>query len=508
MIVLAGLVFGWVAVWHHRGEFSPDSYSYYDISRTFGTEFGRISTIRQYVTKSDYNCSFPYVWPFLIFLTDTLTGLGMASGTVLNCLLMLLTAVSFCAVSRHFSGSLLCGAVTAFLLFCNAGYLEEAYAGRSIPLAILLTTGAVSFSCEFFLTKPKKYSTVILIGMLAGLNAMTRFDEISILTFLVPVVFLSAESGKRLKSVLLYGISAGVFLFPWCVYCMKHFGTPYFSDNNGTIWQVTAQVPSYVFLPEAPVQTFWNAPAVWCRQMLQNTADTFRMAFSIAGNLLQMCLIFLIAGTYQSAKNVSEDLTIHKFFRILLPENRRLWYLTGAVCLYTTAKLLLYALVGYILPRYETEPVFLLCFVLLLMLYRQFPSGKTGILKLLVPAVLLLNSGRFTDRLTAGIKPDNSWIPELNTALTQNAESSSDSVLILGRMEGFSFGALTGWKTYVTPVNVSPETVDYLLSSYADADWIALDRTEFPEIHEMLSQRCQRTEYQAFFLYHISENGG
>ena len=52
-LVMLGLYFGWNTVMLHFGELSPDSFSYYDIAQTIGKDFGRVSTIRQYVLRSD-----------------------------------------------------------------------------------------------------------------------------------------------------------------------------------------------------------------------------------------------------------------------------------------------------------------------------------------------------------------------------------------------------------------------------------------------------------------------
>ena len=82
LLVSLVAVNGWA--YQPRVPFSPDSWSYYELSQTFGGDLLRISTQRQYSWVSEYNVSFPPLWPAAIAATDAASGLGPASDILLN----------------------------------------------------------------------------------------------------------------------------------------------------------------------------------------------------------------------------------------------------------------------------------------------------------------------------------------------------------------------------------------------------------------------------------------
>ena len=131
--------------WAHqpRVPFSPDSWSYYELSQTFGGDLLRISTQRQYSWVSEYNVSFPPLWPAAIAATDAATGLGPASGIFLNyaitgliwvLLAFVLAAVVPSGVVAH--PALAAAALMGCVVFAP-GYMAEVVAALSIPLALV-----------------------------------------------------------------------------------------------------------------------------------------------------------------------------------------------------------------------------------------------------------------------------------------------------------------------------------------------------------------------------------
>lgn len=511
-IMLIGLILGIMAVYRHLGEFSPDSYSYYDISRTFFSDFGHVNTIRQYVVKSEYNCSFPYVFPFLIYLVDKITNLRIYSSVVVNIFIMSLTAVLFLYWSNRFAKNWICGGITAALLMTNSAYLEEVYAGRSIPLAILLLFAVVALLFEIFQRKSSfYYMNIILTGLLAGLSAMTRFDEISLVMFLIPVLLYLAPKEKKIKTLLIYLLFAGVAFVPWCIYCLKHFNTLYFTDNNGTIWNISAEVPSYVYLPDEKILTFWNSSGLWIKTLWHNLRDTFLCAEPVFRPLIQVVLLFFLIDLCKKAKK-QKNIQTGQFLADIFKINKLNYQLIIISGVYLIAKFFVYAVVGYVIQRYYIEVVFLFMYIVIQIIYKQSFKEFHKISVIASLTVLCLHITMHLELFLTAAEPfeqfqkNNVWVEELNTALTEASASPEDSILTIGAdIEGFPFGVLTSHKTYVSPVNISPQTVEYVLDNYADSvKWVALSINESDDVRQMLKENYPEIACESFYLYAVS----
>ena len=144
---------------------SPDSYSYYEMAKTLFSDFGRVSTIRQYVQFTDYGISFPYLYPLLLAVTDVLTGWGMYCGVLVNIVASLLAALLFLPLSRQVCGTRWPGLMAATALLTNRKYLSEVLSGRAIPVAVLCV---VALLC--LLSRSHRWSrkNLFLAGLLAG----------------------------------------------------------------------------------------------------------------------------------------------------------------------------------------------------------------------------------------------------------------------------------------------------------------------------------------------------
>ena len=523
VLLIAGLGAGLLCVISTLGTFSPDSYSYYDIAKTFSGKFGLVNTIRQYVVRSDYNCSFPYFYPFLIWIVNLLTGLGIYSGVLINVLLMLATAILFLKISKRITGDFLCGGLVSFFLFTEARYLDEVVAARSIPLSIFLTTIASAILCKYFLSEKnfsESFKLLMIIGLLNGLNMMTRFDQISAVAYFLLMIFL-ASSGKRIISSLVYIVSVAVPVFPWCIYSIMHFEKLYFTDNNGTALMVNANVPSYVFLPDVIYDNLLNAPEMWLQALFHKIAQTFSTAFSHMLFPFVVLLVLAVFGMFQYAKRHKGELhqelnivSITNRFRSLSESGKKSLFILGATVLYAIAKLLMYALVGYIVGRYYVEVMLLSFFIVLIVLYNGFHKkfGKhcplvTGIILILSFVTFLVESvSSVPDFRQLNMYEQKTCVQELDETLQLYADSD-DAVLLLGSsMDSFSFGGLTNWKTYVSPENVSVESVTYTLATFADVQWIALGINESEEVAEYLGGKYDCITQEYFYLYKICKN--
>ena len=249
--------------------FSPDSYSYYEMSKTIFSDFGRVNTIRQYIVPTDYGISFPYLYPLLLAVVDRLSGVGMYSGVLLNVYVSLLSALLLPPVSRRLCKRSWPGAAAAIALLTTRQYLGEVLSGRAIPAAVLCVVLLL-----LVLARPGGLSrrTYALAGFLAGASMAMRFDNMTVVAFLGFCVLVFSGK-KRWSNTLCCAVGALVPLLPWIAYSMIHFGTPWISDNGGTMTMVEIFSPQRFYLPDEEVLTLFNAPQIWLEAVVQRSGS-------------------------------------------------------------------------------------------------------------------------------------------------------------------------------------------------------------------------------------------
>ena len=254
-VLLVGFIAGGV-------RYSPDSMGYYDMSRQIFTDFGKVSTVRQYTVFTEYGISFPYLFPMLIAIVNFFTGLGIYSGNVINCAAALVTLLFAAKTTRNLCGSAIPGGIAMLLVFTHSHYMGEFSAARAVPLSLMcavLVLWAVSRTSKL---TPRD---LLLAGIFAGAGMVIRLDFLA-LAGLTGIIASVAFLRRKLpfKAVVAYAAGILVFAAPWIIYSISHFGTLWVSDNSGTIFRVQGySSPQIVFLPEEEVQTLFTHPDRW-----------------------------------------------------------------------------------------------------------------------------------------------------------------------------------------------------------------------------------------------------
>ena len=513
LLLVTGFAFSFIYIVHNVGVFSPDSYSYYDISKTFGHDFGLVNTIRQYVFCSDYNCSFPYLYPLLIFVTDTVTGLGIYSGVVVNIVVMIATAIVCLSISRLLVKDEFCGAIAVFLLFINPNYAEEVCMGRAIPLSVFLMYSVVLALVYIYINDFDSRLLMVLVGGVVGLNMMNRMDEISLVAFLFVFLLWFAPQGKKIKTLFFYSIGVIIPCIPWIVYSVFHFGVMLISDNSFTYRYITTEYPNYVFIPGKETETIFSMPLEWLKSRLCNEWDTMLGFFSDMLSGFSVVMFLLGTGFLGFAKSHGEKLSL-EIIKRELPVKKALIGLLWVVA-YAIAKLSMYAFVGYNNQRYYAETISLITFAVLLYVWKWIKSKLTKNAFLLIVFAIFVSisvsgigDGLFTnDRASDSLEArQEEWIQnELQKCMKKNA-APGDRILMVGKsLNGFRFGATNDWRTYVSPENVSTDTVQYLLDNYVKADWLVLSKSEDRDVRILLSNNYPEEEYDSFYLYSLRE---
>ncbi len=470
ILLTVGLTIGIVVIAMNFASFGLDSFSYYEISKTFFNDFGKVPTIRQYVIDSDYNCSFPYLYPLCIFIVNSITRLGICSGVVFNILVMLITVAVLCFISMRYTGNLFCSAIVGFLLFTNYDYLEGVFSGASLPLSFLLFAISAFVISELFLNQEFSIKKLIVLGVVAGLNVANRFDEVSFLVYLVPAVFVSVPKGRKVLSCAIYTLSAAIPVLPWSIYSLRHFGTLFASDNNGTLLLVDALAPNRVVLPGQFVADIFNSPTAWMEAVLNSFIEALKLLFTDYSLVFTFLITWVLLIVVGKKKNVD------------IKKDNRVFQLSFFILLYAVLKFLMYVLVKYILDRYFVIISFLCLYTIVILLYKQDTQFEKKKYNVLVVIALLACNFYYQIFVIADLSDkgvlleDLYWVEEVDDAI-QSVGNDSDAVIVINE-NGFAYGALSGRKTYLQPVYTSYQSIDYVIDNNNEIVWMILGKNQ------------------------------
>ncbi|MCQ2516966.1 MAG: hypothetical protein MJ094_08945 [Saccharofermentans sp.] len=468
ILLFCGLAIGIIVVAMNFGCFSLDAFSYYDISKSFSSDFGKVATIRQYVIDSDYNCSFPYLYPLCIFIVDSLTGMGIYSSIIINILIMILTAFLLCHISWKYTKSLFCSAIVSFLLFTNYDYLDGVFSGATLPLSFFLFGISAYIICELYLSQEFSVKKLLVLGLVAGLNVVNRFDEISFLVYLIPAVFVSVPKGRKLLSCLIYSLSAFIPLLPWTVYSLQHFGSFFVSDNSGTLFLVNPLPPNRLVLPGQFVADIFNSPSFWVESVINSFTESLRLMFT------DYCLVFTLLLAWLLLVLLEKRTGIKK--------NKRVASLSLFIVLYAFLKFLMYVFVKYNLDRYFVIISFTLIFLVAILLYNRDIQFETKALNILIVVALLSCNYYYqifviADLSDTGVYLDElNWVAEVDTII-QSVGQENDAVITVEE-NGFAYGAMTGRKTFLQPIFTSYQSINYIIDNNDEIVWMILGKNQ------------------------------
>ncbi|MEM1129221.1 MAG: glycosyltransferase [Pseudomonadota bacterium] len=278
IIVLSGLA---------SPAYSPDSWAYYELSKTVFDDFYKFTHFRTYWSESEYSSSFPPLFAVLIAGTDATFQFGARTGYILCFAAFLAFAFLSERISRRsFDAPLIGLGVALVLLLDPRMLLSEMLGGRSIPIQLLLYAvvlmGMLHFSRLSILGAG-------LIGMVTGLAILNRFDAL-FLPALVAVGLLYLTRRPVLAVSIIFGASLAVS--PWVAYSLTHFGTAFVTDNSTVAKAIDARAFVTDWWPSAQPSVSDDVGA-WLSKLFRNTfglmAALARVVFSL------MSLSYLVA---------------------------------------------------------------------------------------------------------------------------------------------------------------------------------------------------------------------
>lgn len=492
--------------------FSPDSWSYYEMSKTILHGPFRVPTIRQYLIFTDQAISFPYLYPLLIALFNQCAGIGIYSGILVNLSAVFFTGVTLYRISQRLLKNPLPGAMAFVFLCSHYDYLGEITSARSIPVSILLTLLVFYWLCPL---PQVRYRQIFWAGLAAGAGMVTRFDGMIVAFFAAICVAVLGTPG-RWKSLGAFIGGLLPFTLPWMIYSLVFFNSLWISDNGGTLWLLSSTVPQRYYSQQYVVPTFWNMPGIWFKLLFTVKLPTIARALGISW-VLGGGVAFLVWFGYLSAIGCLEGL------RAWAGKNKRLLFTAAVVAVIYLAKTASLVLVGYNPSRYHIETcVFLVFFATaLLTSLTENHITRQALCKhslAIVATIILLYHGLalYYDRLPglgenrkdyvlqqSTILGQDPLTEEIYTIVTQHKENPR--VLFIDYEVAFRFGALTGIQTFTLPFtqNDDPQALLELSQTYIHPDYV-LAAWALPEDYMAALGLEQVAQLEGLTLYQVT----
>jgi hypothetical protein len=501
-LIFVFVIFGFLMValyiWQNVGCFTADSYSYYEISETIGKEFGKVGTIRQYVMRTDYNISFPYFYPFCIFVINKITGLGRYSGVLFNVYIMMLTYLLFFYISKKLVNKYWCGGIAVFLLSTNTSYLEEVCAARSIPLAMLFSLVAFYLIASIYSCKKENKIIPFIVGISIGLLISTRFDGLVMVAYCTILIVICNRN--RIWNFISYMVGLAIAASPWMIYSIGHFSKLWISDNYGTAFLVYTSIPTRIIVPGDETLTLFNAPKVWLYELsskIFTVVNSLMHCSYMADICILVCIILIIKGLIH--KNIKHNIKV----------------VLSITTIFYVGKTCMYILVGYDDSRYHIETVIFLAFIFMMVVENigiVIKNKRFVMAIIFVELMLTVWSFRYvgygvlfhgySDALSK-IEVAPEWVTELNNELCENITDMSSDILVLG-FNGYVFGGWTDWRIYAAPKTNQWDKLEYAINNYMDVEYIVTTK-EYgnEEILEELNHKYNRTELTNYYLFDL-----
>jgi hypothetical protein len=278
-----------LAVRYHDAQFfSPDSWSYYELSKSVGDDFYRIHTVRTFEFLEPYGSSFPPLWPIAIALGRSIFPSGPETGVFLNLAIVVATAACLEWLFRNIVSFRGAGPLIVLFLLSFRPFREEVLAARSMPLVLL---GLTVLAAALRHVSKRPVRMAIVSGLLLGALVMTRFDWL-VPAMVLPVSTLALlKKGRRLWLLAVYGTFL-ITLLPWIAYSLSHFEEVFVSDNS--VVALSAESRYVLDFVPAESPTLFTSPGQWIGRLANNVLVLWEMSKrALAGGLLPGAIVLL-----------------------------------------------------------------------------------------------------------------------------------------------------------------------------------------------------------------------
>lgn len=356
MFVFSLLFFSFYVI-SESGNFSPDSFSYYEISQTFLKDFGNAPTIRQYVIPSDYSIAFPYLWPLFIFVINKITNLNLYSGILANIIISIVILIELLYISKKNTDDCDLGYLLVFIVFCNKYYLSEVVSARAIPLNIFLIFNGLYLIYKFTKNSNISDKSYLIPGAFLGAAVANRFDSIiAFVFFCITILIIDPNKGK--KRVLYFVFGGLIFILPWIIYSLVRFNTLWITDNSGTFLYINTQLPNSIIESKDNYLTIFDSPIKWIKSVITKSYNVM-ISFSVCSYSSAILFIYSIISIVKYGEKKKEILPIF----------------IVSIVVYYFVKTCMFCLVGYKDIRYHCETYFIVTIFVILNSFRTLKKS-------------------------------------------------------------------------------------------------------------------------------------
>ena len=438
----AGLVILFVLA-PSRFHFWYDSWTYYELAQSIGHRFYAVSTIREFKTNGAFSSAFPPLWPAIVAIFARL-----GAGVFGSYLASFVSLAAFCAtaerLARHLVAQRGVGLLSVLMLVAFPGIRWDLAGGGSFALNL---TFIALLGSLFFELDPESDGHAAALGAIAGLMVMLRFDSApASLVALVAGVAL----GFRGRRLVVMGAVFALVISPWVVYSWSHFHAPFATDNGEVA--LALDPDAYVMDYHATVMPMLrDDPAAWVHKLFVH---------------LPIVGLALWDAVLQSV------FFIPLWLAVVLAENRRLvsgeravlrsrpWLALLAVA---AAPVAAYVVTGYQESRYFSTFVWTGELVALVLLISALTPGRRRVAVAIICAAGVMKSVSLA-RYVPQANPLATMRHQISTADTDSlvaclraaGAQPAEAILFrtnIGVLNGYRFGALSGWRAAPPPRN-------------------------------------------------------
>lgn len=416
--------------------FTPDSWTYFELASSFGSDHPyEARTLRSFWSLT-HSASFPPGYPLILHLLHKAVATSPQVAVVLNAAITAATPLAAGVLSARLGCSQRPGHLAGLALVLYLPYMREVVAGRSLPLATLLTILALVAAVD-----GKRSLNVALAGAAIGAACMVRFDHLSLVALIAIIAWLRGADAKRMCVLFAAWV---VTISPWVFLSVRLFGRIWASDNS---WVALAAHPAFVTdFPAGTSHTLWSDPVGFAMKCIDNVGLAL-FALAQSATLFWPSLPLLLASyaRFRSAR---------------LPNTRTMLL----VCGFAVILVLPFVLTGYLDARYFALAFFLATLALLAAGHMHARGGDNRFLRNAVIGVLLhlmlMLAWTFRD---AWLRPDSLALNERvlsSLELLDRCHAAEPEVRYVFSIEGEDkaasrYGAMFGRPSALMPRNIS-----------------------------------------------------
>lgn len=459
-IFTLAIIVAWFLTYLGKPRYSPDSWAYFELSRTFFADFYQFSHFRTFWSDSAFSSSFPPLFPALIAGFDGLSGVGARSGYIVAFLAFIAFAFLSERIARRYLGVPLVGYAAALALLIDSRMIRsELLGGRGIPLQLVIF--AIVLIALIHVHR-LKIGTAFLLGLIAGLAILNRFDAVFFPPLLALLVLFLTRRPSLAISLL---IGACVAALPWVWYSWVHFGVPFVSDNTNVArsTELTAFVTDWWPIAQPTLNDDFGG---WIAKLITNAVGLLGAVLELLSNQMSGTVLysFAILALLIWLVHIARD-SVEAPSSTVVPSHRQV---VAFFCVMMLLLLVPQILTGYFDARYFSASAWVLILLVGTGLAAKGQSKQQRMFygSFLFAVIALVNLSNVLDAAHRSVKSNGI----LNAALWQEFDApqlglqlelclsgqTEDRVLVLGNDTlAARLGAQNGLRTLMEPRNMS-----------------------------------------------------